>query len=79
MGTKLKNKNNTPETPVSDYLQARDFRDQRTWMLRKGKLYTYVEGEKMSQEDFDRKFPVPKVSFFYRALENPDKSKSYLQ
>tara|TARA_R110002126_G_scaffold27857_7_gene93315 strand:+ start:945 stop:1184 length:240 start_codon:yes stop_codon:yes gene_type:complete len=79
MGTKLKNKNNTPETPVSDYLRARDFRDQRTWMLRKGKLYTYVDGEKMSQEDFDRKFPVPKVSFFYRALENPDKSKSYLQ
>jgi len=78
MGTKLKNKTNVPEHPVSDYLKARDFRDQRVWKLRKGKLYTYVEGEKMSQEDFDRKFPVPKVSFFYRALENPDKSKSYL-
>jgi hypothetical protein len=78
MGTKLKSKTNVPETPVSDYLKARDFRDQRVWRLRNGKLYTYVEGEKMSQEDFDRKFPVPKVSFFYRALENPDKSKSYL-
>jgi hypothetical protein len=78
MGTKLKNKNNTPETPVSDYLKARDFRLYRVWRLRKGKLYTYVDGEEMSQKDFDQKFPVPNVTFFYRALENPDKTKNYL-
>ena len=78
MGTKLKNKTNVPEHPVSDYLKARDFRDQRVWRLRKGKLYTTVDGEDIVKEDFDRRFPVPKVSFFYRALENPDKTKNYL-
>jgi hypothetical protein len=78
MGTKLKNKTNVPEHPVSDYLKARDFRDQRVWRLRKGKLYTDVDGKLMSLEDFDRQFPVPKVSYFYRALENPDKTKNYL-
>jgi len=78
MGTKLKNKTNVPEHPVSDYLKARDFRDQRVWRLRKGKLYTNVDGEDIVKEDFDRRFPVPKVSFFYRALENPDKTKNYL-
>jgi hypothetical protein len=75
MGTKLKNKHNTPSTPVSDYLRARDFRDQRVWRLRKGKLYTDVDGEQISLADFDQQFPVPNVSFFYRALENPDKTK----
>lgn len=78
MGTKLKNKTNVPEHPVSEYLKARDFRDQRVWRLRKGKLYTTVDGEDIVKEDFDRRFPVPKVSFFYRALENPDKTKNYL-
>jgi len=78
MGTKLKNKTNVPEHPVSDYLKARDFRDQRVWRLRNGKLYTTVDGEDIVKEDFDLRFPVPKVSFFYRALENPDKTKNYL-
>lgn len=77
-GTKLKNKSNIPEMPVSKYLQARDYRINRAWMLRDGKMFTYVDGVKMSEDDFDQKFPVPKVSFFYRALENPDKTKNYL-
>lgn len=78
MGTKLKNKQNTPATPVTDYLKARDFRDQRLWMLRQGKLYTHLNGKLVTREEFDRIHPVPTVSFFYKALENPDKTKNYL-
>lgn len=70
---------NLPETPVLDWMKAKDFRDNRLWSIRGGVMYTIVDGEEMTKDAFDRKFPVPNKIHFYRgAIDNPDKTKIYL-
>ena len=66
-------------TTISDWLKAKAFRNNRSWILTPdGVMKTMVEGKWLTAREFDKQFPVPKVIHFYSAPENPDKTKSFL-
>ena len=70
-------KNN--KTPVSDWLKAKEFRNNRVWQLTPdGVMRTMVEGKWLTAREFDKQFPVPKKIHFYSADQNPDGTKSFL-
>jgi len=56
------------KTPVKDYLKAKDFRDNRLWKLIAGRLLTCVNGEWMSEFEFNQRFPVPESA--YKTIES---------
>lgn len=67
------------KTPVSDWLKAKAFRNNRSWVLTPdGVMKTMVEGKWLDAREFDKQFPVPKPIHFYSAPENPDSTKSFL-
>ena len=67
------------KTPVSDWLKAKAFRNNRSWTLTPdGVMKTMVEGKWLTAREFDKKFPVPNPIHFYSAPENPDGTKSFL-
>jgi hypothetical protein len=71
-----KKKNNV--NPVSDWLKARDFRNNRLWQYSEGVLRTKVGGKWMTAKDFDKRFPSRPPLHFYGNPENPDKRKSFM-
>lgn len=76
---RMAKKNKKSSTPVSDWLKAKDFRNNRVWQLTpEGVMRTMVEGKWLTAREFDKQFPVPKVIHFYSAPENPDGTKSFL-
>lgn len=64
--------------PISDYLKAKDFRDNRLWTIVNGKLVTMVNNEYLSEAEFNQRYPVPISLNFLRNPENSDKTKAYL-
>lgn len=65
-------------TPVTDYLRAKDNRDNRLWTLYRGTLTTVVNGQKMTAEEFDRAYPVSNAVSFLLCPDNKDGTKAYL-
>ena len=66
-------------TPVSDWLKAKAFRNNRLWSLQgDGVMRTEVNGKWITAREFDKLYPVKKVIHFYSAKENPDRTKSFL-
>lgn len=65
-------------TPISDYLQAKYFRENRIWTMFKGQLFTMVGGEYLTSKEFDERFPVPCTVHFNRNPDNPDTTHHYL-
>jgi hypothetical protein len=66
--------------PVSKYLKEMDFAINRPWTYcPKEGLYTYVNGKKLSKKEFDKRYPVFRPAHFYVCLDNPDKTRIYLQ
>jgi len=54
-------KKKVSSTPVSDWLKAKEFRNNRVWQLTPdGVMRTMVEGKWLSAREFDKQFPVPK-------------------
>lgn len=74
----LKDPNKLYHTPVSNYLAAKSFRDNRLWKLLGHSLVTEVNGEFLTAKEFDEKYPVPSPISFNRNPENPDKTKDFL-
>lgn len=61
------------QTPVRTYLDAKEFRDLRTWKIKKdGSLVTEINGTEISKQDFDLMFPIPAPK--YVSFSNPDKT-----
>lgn len=65
-------------TPIADYLEAKQQRNDRLWKLRKGVLYTTYNGSEISAEEFDKLHPVKCSLSFISSPENSDKTKNYL-
>jgi len=65
--------------PIRAYLEAKFQRDNRKWTISKGEIFTRYNGLKMSQEEFDRLYPVPLPVSFKISPENPDGTKAYLR
>ena len=65
-------------TPIADFLKSRDFRNNRLWKLVKGKLFTFVDGKKLSRKEFDEKYPLINPISFQFAPENADKTKLFM-
>lgn len=74
----LKDPNKLYHTPVSDYLRAKQFRDNRLWHLLGSSLVTKVENEFLTAKEFSEKYPIPNPISFNRNPENPDKTKDFL-
>ena len=66
-------------SPVQDYVAAKAFRHDRLWSIRNGTSYTKVDGENLSQADFDKRFPVISPLNALRSNENPDKTREFLK
>ncbi len=74
----IRKKNNDLD-PVSDWLKARDFRNNRLWRLSPdGVMRTKVGKEWITARDFDKRFPSRPPLHFYGNPENPDKTKSFM-
>lgn len=65
-------------TPVTNFLNMREFRDNRLWKLKNGVMTTRYNGEDITAEQFDRLHPVPKPVSFLLHPDNKDKTRSYL-
>lgn len=65
-------------TPIATYLRARDFRDNGLWSCKNGRLTTFVDGEELSEQEFNQRWPVPVSINFTMNPENSDKTKGYL-
>ena len=75
------NRNNiaySTQTPVQTYLEAKQQRDNRTWTIREGKLFTRYNGREMTSEHFAEMYPVPNPVSFLLCQSNLDGTKSYL-
>ena len=70
--------NRDGKTPVQDYLQAREQRNNRLWKLIKGTFYTRFNGDLMTAKRFDEKFPINLPVNLNRCKDNPDKRNAYL-
>lgn len=53
-------------TPVQDYLQALYFRNNRLWKQVGARLLTFVNGEWLSDTEFQELYPVPKEGNLFR-------------
>lgn len=68
-----------PNNPVSNWMKAVDFRNNRIWRLTPdGVMRTEVDGEWITAREFDRKFPSRPPIHFYNNPENPDKTKAFM-
>jgi len=65
------------KTPIADYLRARDFKWQRLWKQVGSKLITLFEGEWLSENEFDERYPSKAPVHFFSNPENPNQSKNY--
>lgn len=74
------NKKIVQDTPVTKWLQARDFRNNRSWRFTPdGELTTMVGTKRLTAKEFDKKYPVKTPLHFYQGNpENPDKTKSFM-
>lgn len=79
---KLKNKynlTNSHHTPVKDYLESRDFHQNRLWRLYNGILSTFHNGKWYSKEEFEEEFKRFNPVSLTLSKENSDKSREYLK
>jgi len=70
--------NYSGRTPIKDYLENVNQRNNRLWTLRNGKLVTNFNGEEMEAKDFDLIYPVASPISFNQPRESIDSTKSYL-
>lgn len=71
-------KNKPQRVTIKEYLKAKYFRDNRSWVLSGGVLFTNVNGEWMNEKEFNNRYPVPTKAFFWLAEENQDGRRKYL-
>lgn len=57
---------------VNDWLKARAFYRERLWTLRNGIMTTVINGFRMSEREFKKRYPVPQVNNFWQNLDNPN-------
>jgi len=64
---------------VSEYIQRNDLRRNAGAIISNGVMTLLVNGERLSQDDFDRRYPVADYVPESKARgDNPDKTKNYL-
>ncbi len=66
------------KTPVTDYLQAKEVRENRLWRCENGVLKTLLNFQWITAEEFDKRFPLPVTINFYGDKGNPDKRNLFL-
>jgi hypothetical protein len=66
--------------PISivDYLERLYFRKNVTWKFVEEKLIAFDGKKWMSEEEFDREYPLPVILNFRAAMDNADKTKNFL-
>ncbi len=73
------NPRNRHDTPVGKWLQAVDFRNNRSWILTPdGVMKTKLGNKWYTAREFDKKYPSKPPVHFYGNPENPDKRKSFI-
>jgi hypothetical protein len=79
---KYKNLNNMTRdnfTPIKDFLASMDFAKNRLWRISGGKIYTFVDGQQMSEKEFRAKHPIKNPVSFNSAPFNADHTKDFLR
>lgn len=64
--------------PVGNFILARNFRENRLWTLQGGELCTFVDGNKLTVDEFNAAYPVPCSIPLTRVINNADTTKNYL-
>jgi len=75
----LNNINRDNFTPISDFIESKNFRDNRLWRIVDGKLSVFLEGGFISKEDFENRYPLKNPVSFTHAPENADHTKDFLR
>lgn len=65
-------------TPIADWLEANDFRNNRLWKLINGEIKTVENGIEISDSQFSESHPVPTPLNFYGGKPNADTTSQYL-
>ena len=73
-----RNITNSHHTPVKDYLDSRDFHQNRLWRLCNGILSTFHNGKWYSKEEFEEEFKRVNPVSLTLSKENSDKTRMYL-
>lgn len=60
-------------TPVQMYLKLKEFKDNRTWTLSAGQLFTKVDLEYMTEAEFDERYMYSLPSILTANPNNPNK------
>lgn len=69
---------NRLQTPIQDYLNCREFMQDRLWTLTPKGWVTKFNGKVMSAESFNKKFPIPQPVAFGRCNQNPDTTRRWM-
>ncbi len=67
------------KNPINKHLTTKEFRENRLWTLREGKMVTYLEGHEIDEKEFNILFPVYNPITFVQTRENIDSTTSYLR
>lgn len=71
------NPNKSKLITVAEYLALREWHYDRLWTLIGGVLKTKVNGQYLTEAQFNRRYPLF-VDSFHRAKENPCKKNAFL-
>ena len=65
--------------PIQDYLKAKAFRENRTWIVINGRCVTCVNGVYLDSQEFAEAYPIPNPVHFGFSPENYDKTHDYMK
>jgi len=65
-------------TPIKDYLDSKDFREQRLWVMVDGILKTEYNGKLLTDQEFSEIHPVKNPITFLQGRENIDGTTNWI-